>query len=331
MTRRPTRWALSALFLLLIALGACRREETGSETVGAPDDPVAAVQAQAAALRDNDLARFARLSLPPDLYRRSAELWDRRVALAEPADPADAAEYEQLMSRLLADDAEEALMRDLEPKLAQLEAELAGQWPLMQATAGIFLAAAVQASEDLSPEQKAHASELITALLAWLRPELITDRQRARQAIAAAARTARQLDLPTLEQSRALDHEQALAKGSVALAGAKEIARAYGLDLDRALDGMQAELVSQEGDRATVRVRYPLLGTTLAFERAMVRREGGWYAAEDIAQAEAELAQAETELADPAAAAGQDAEGDSAAPAASDPQASMSGADTAAD
>lgn len=295
MTRRPTRWALSALLLLLTALGACRREESATEVVAAPDDPVAAVQAQASALRQNDLPRFARLSLPPDLYERSVELWDQRVAQAEPVDPEDAAEYEQMMSRLLAEDAEESLMRDLEPKLAELDAELAGQWPLMQATAGIFLTAAIQANEDLSPEQKAHASQLVSALMAWLKPELITDRARARQAIAAAVRTARELNLPTLEHSRALKHDEALAKASVAMAGAKDIARAYGLDLDQALDGMRVELVSREGDQATVRIRYPLLGTELDFQRAMVQRDGGWYSAEDIAQAEAELAQAQAE------------------------------------
>ncbi|HLS83126.1 MAG TPA: hypothetical protein VK016_00470 [Arenimonas sp.] len=293
-----------ALLLLLTALSACRRDEAAPEAVTAPDDPVAAVQAQASALRQNDLGRFARLSLPPDLYQRSAELWDRRVAEGEPVDPEDAAEYEQLMSRLLAEDAEEALMRDLEPKLAQLDVELAGQWPLMQATAGIFLAAAIQANEELSPEQKAHASELVTALLAWLEPKLITDRARARQAIGAAVRTARALELPTLEASRALGHEQALAKGSLLLAGAKDITRAYGLDLDEALDGMHAELVSRQEDQATVRIRYPLLGKQLSFERAMVRRDGGWYAAEDIAHAEAELAQAGHESGNDADAAG---------------------------
>lgn len=312
MIRRLPAWGLLALLTLLLALGACRRGEAPAP-VSAPGDPVAAVKAQGEALRANDLLRYRQLSLPGDLRARTRALWDARVARAEPADPADAREYDEMMSRLLAPDAEQALMRDLEPKLVQFEAEAAGQWPLVQATLGIFLNAAVQANEDLTAAEKAHGTEVVASLLAWAQPALFTDRARARQAIEAAVRTARELQLPTLADARALGHDDALAKGGIAFGGAKAIARAYGLDLDAALDGLQAELVSTEGDTATVRVSYPFLGKTIAFEQRMVRRDDGWYSADALAQAEAELAAGEAELAaapasaDPGAAPADDA------------------------
>lgn len=290
MSRRLTAWALLAPLTLVLALGACRREGE-PEALTAPGDPVAAVEARAKALRDNDLAAYGRLSLPPELYARTAARWDEEAARAEPVDPADAEEYNELMSRLLADDAEAALMRDLEPKLKQFESEMAGQWPVMQATAGIFLNAAIQANEDLSEADKAHGLELVSGLMAWAQPALFTDRARARAAITAAVGTARELQLPTLEQARALKHDEAMAKGGIALAGAKAVAKAYDLDFDAALEGVAAELVSSEGDQATVKVSYPLLGKTISFEQEMVRIGEGWYDADTVREAEEALAE----------------------------------------
>ncbi|WP_146907837.1 hypothetical protein [Arenimonas daejeonensis] len=290
MTSRLPAWALFALLSFVIVLGACRREQ--AEPARASGDPVAAVEGLAGALRDNDLVRYSRLSLPPDLHARSEALWLQRQAEAEPPTPEDAAEYEDMMARLMAPDAETALMRDLEPKLAKLETEIAGQWPLMQATASIFLNAMIQANTELSDAEKAHGSEVVASLMAWAQPSLFTDRERARQAVAALSRTARELDLPTLDQARALPMQPALEKGGIALAGAKDVARAYGLDLDRSLDGVRAELVSAEGDQAVVKVSYPLLDKTVSFEMAMQRRDDAWYSAEAVAQAEAELAEA---------------------------------------
>lgn len=291
MIRKPAYRALAALLLTALVLTGCRREQDADLST-VPGDPVAAVQAQAQALRDNDLVRWSKLSLPPELQARSEALWAQRVAEAEPADPEDAREYAEIMARLTAPDAEAALMRDLEPKLAQFEAEVAGQWPLMQATASIFLSAAIEANTELAAAQKTHGRAVADALLDWAQPALITDRGRARQAIAALSATARELELPTLEQARALGYTEALEKGGIALAGLKQASKAYGLDIDASLEGMSAELLSTEGDQATVRVTYPLLGRDVAFEARMQRVGEGWYDADAIAQAEAELAEA---------------------------------------
>ncbi len=300
MIRRLPAWALLALLILLLALGACRRDppEAGPK---APGDPVAAVQDLAKALRDNDLVRYSRLSLPPDLHDRSEALWNARVAAAEPVDDADAAEYDRMMARLTAPDAEAQLNRDVEPRLAKLETEIAGQWPLMQGTALIFLNAAIQANTGLSSAEKVHAGEVVSGMMDWAQPALFTDRERARQAIAVLVDTADQLALPTLAQARALEMMPAMEKGGIALAGFKALAKAYDLDLDRALDGVQAELVSADGDTAQVKVSYPLQGRTVSFPMSMLRRGDGWYSAEAVRETEMELAEAEPAQAAPAA------------------------------
>ncbi|HEX4853935.1 hypothetical protein [Arenimonas sp.] len=300
MTPRLPLRALLALLLFALALVACKRE-TPADQARAPGDPVEAVETMAAALRQNDLVRYGHLSLPPDLHARSAALWDRRAAEAEPASDEDAEKYDRLMARLLAPNAEEDLARDLDQQLARLEQEIGGQWPLMQATATIFLTAAIQANTELSEDEKAHGAEVATQLIDWADPALFTDRERGRQAIAVAVDTARELQLPTLAEARALTHGPAMEKAGIALAGTKSLLRVYGLDLDAMLDGVNAELVSAEGDTATVKVSYPLQGKTVAFEMEMLRRDGAWYGANAIRDAEAELAEAAAEVADAAA------------------------------
>jgi hypothetical protein len=307
MTRRLPAWALLALLSLVLALGACRKD--APEEAKAPGDPVAAVEGLAQALRDNDLVRYSRLSLPPELYARSEALWNRRVAEAAPVDDADAAEYDKMMARLTAPNAEAELTRDLEPKLAKLETEISGQWPMMQATALIFLNAAIQANTELSAEEKAHSNEVVAGLMAWAQPSLFTDRARARVAVAALVDTANALALPTLAQARALPMVPAMEKGGIALAGIKQVTKAYDLDLDRALDGVKAELVSAQGDRAQVKVSYPLLEKTVSFEMEMVRIGDGWYSAQAVRDAEAELAEAGDAGATPTTGAAADAAG----------------------
>lgn len=299
MTRRLTAWALLALLALALVAGGCRKEPE-PVAAKAPGDPVAAVRGLADALRDDDLVRWSRLSLPPDLHARSEQAWVRRQQLAAPPSPEDAEEFRRVMARLTAPDAEQALLRDLEAKLSRFEGEVAGQWPLMQATLKIFVDAAIQANAELTDTQKAHGTAVAHSLMEWAQPALLTDRERARRAVASVSRTARELDLPTLEAARALPMVPALEKGSVALRGLKEVAAIYGLDIDRSLAGVKAEVVSAAGDEATVKVTYPLLDRTHDFEMKMVRRDGGWYSAEAIAEAEADLA----ELAELEAAAG---------------------------
>jgi len=305
MTSRLPAWALLALLTLVLALGACRRE-AAPEPAEAAGDPVAAVEAVAEALRDNDLVRYSHLRLPPELHARTEALWNRRVADAEPIDDEDAQQYDRMMAKLTAPDAEAQLQRELEPQLARFEAEVGGQWPMMQATAAIFLNAAIQANTELSASDKTHATEVVSGLLAWAQPALFTDRARAAEAISALVDTADELDLPTLADVRALPLVPAMEKGGVALAGVKSALKAYGLDLDRSLDGVQAELLSAQGDSARVKVSYPLLDRTVSFEMEMLRRDDAWYSAEAIRAAEAELAEA-GELALPADATAADA------------------------
>ena len=272
------------LLLLAIALGGCRRE------VVAPGDPVAAVKGLAAAVRDNDLVRYSRLSVPPALHARLERRWSENLRLAPAPTAKQRADYARWMRRFTEKQAEAKLYASFDRRMRKIETDMTSQWPLMKATGAIFVTGLVQASPRLSDAEKAHAKALGKALLDWLRPELVADRGRARKAIGHLVDTARDVDLPTLEASRQLEMIPALEHGSRVLKGLKQVGRVYGVDTDAALDRLDARVVDVEGDVATMEVSYPLLGKTIRFPMQLLRRDGRWYSADAVREAEEDLA-----------------------------------------
>jgi hypothetical protein len=121
-------------------------------------------------------------------------------------------------------------------------------------------------------------------------PELVADRARAKQAIAVLADGARELELPTLADTRKLEMRETLDKGSEVLKISKKIARIYGVDANASLAAVQARVLSASGDTATMEVSYPLLGQTVRFQMELLRRDGRWYPADSVRAAEADLA-----------------------------------------
>ena len=306
-----TRIGRAGLLLVLLALAACQREPEA--VPGAPGEPVAAVEALAGALRDGDLKRYAELSLPPAMHARQKALWREQVAAKNPIDDEQARRYAELMAQLTAPDAEATLWAKAEPKLAALEQELGPKWTLGVTMLSGFATTAITASETMSEAEKGHASGVVSALAGWAGDQAqFTDRERAKQALAVAVRTARELDLPDVAAIEALDYDPMLDKAGVAFRGFKDLIAAYGIDADAAMAEVKADVIEIDGPRAVVRVRYPLLGKEVSFEQPMRQIDDGWYR-EDAIEA---LERAIAGLGEPAAAPMSDAPATDAAPAA---------------
>ena len=293
------KWA--GLLLAAALLAACKGEPEAIP--GAPNEPVAAVEALADALRDGDLARYSALSLPPALQAQRAVLWRQQMDAAAPADEANAERYASLMAEMLAPEAEAALWAKAEPRLATMEQELGPRWTMGVTMLSGFASAAIASDERLSEAEKGHASGVLNAFAAWAGDQAaFTNREHARQALAIAVQTARELDLPTVDAMRALDYDPMLEKAGIAFRGAKAMAAVYGLDADAALGEITAEVIELDGARALVRVRYPLLGDEVVFEQPMLQIDGGWYREDAVRELEATLAAAPLALPTSAAA-----------------------------
>ena len=127
------------------------------------------------------------------------------------------------------------------------------------------------------------------AVAGWLQGVRFADRDLARQAIAKTVAAARALELKTLDEARALEFEAAMGKAGIAFRGVKDVLAVYGFDLDQSFSSVKAEVISEEGDQAKVKVDYQILGQPLSFETAMVRIDGRWYGKDTIEQLDKEL------------------------------------------
>jgi hypothetical protein len=279
---------LAVASLLALAVTGCSRDDAAStptSTKAIPTDPAATIEKAAYDLRAGDLVAVVRTAVPPDHYERMRTEWRERVTSNPPSDE-ERTQFAQTMAKFTGPDAEAQLYAELEPQLAQYEAEMAAQMPLMVGMGRGFAMQALQQNESLTAEQKKQAGELLDAVANWLQTARFFDRDLARQAIARTVATARALDLQTLDQVQALEFEQAMQKGGVALRGAYEVLGVYGLKLDETLGSVSATTLSQADDAARVQVAYTVFGQPLSLETDMVRIDDRWYGKDALAEIE---------------------------------------------
>lgn len=270
--------SLAAAGLLSLGLAACGGGDKGAaDPAAATATPDAALKSATTALRQNDIGQFVKLVLPEARYNEVKAKYEAQKAEAGAPDPAEAAEFAEMMGKLTAADAETALMAELEPHLAQFEAELAPQMPMMIGMGRGMAVQGIQQNAEMSEDQKRQATQVVDALGNWLSNVKLADRELAKQAVAKAVATARALDLKTLEQLQALSFDDALAKAGIAFGGLKDVLAVYGFDINAALDSAQIEVLNTEGDTARVKVGYTLLGAAISSEQDMVREAGRWY------------------------------------------------------
>ncbi|PKM14228.1 MAG: hypothetical protein CVV12_15090, partial [Gammaproteobacteria bacterium HGW-Gammaproteobacteria-2] len=134
----------------------------------------------------------------------------------------------------------------------------------------------------------------LAALTGWASTLPLTNRDKAKAAIAAVTETTRNLNLTDIDTLRTISMDDALVKAGTVAAGSKKILAIYGLDVDKALASVSASEVSRDGDTARVKVSYTLLDKPISFEMDMLQRDGRWYSASGITRAETALAAADT-------------------------------------
>jgi hypothetical protein len=153
------------------------------------------------------------------MHAQQKALWRQQVAAKNPVDAEQAQRYAELMAQLTAPDAETALWAKAEPKLVALEQELGPKWTLGVTMLSGFATTAISASETMSEAEKGHATGVVTALAEWAGNQAqFTDRERAKQALGVAVRTARELDLPDVAAIEALEYDPMLEKAGLGIA-----------------------------------------------------------------------------------------------------------------
>jgi len=139
-----------------------------------------------------------------------------------------------------------------------------------------------QQNKELSDTDKQQAIAAINAVAGWVQKTHFTDPELVKKVLAIATKTARDLNLKTLDEAHALDFDQSMAKARIALQGFKEALGVYGFSIDQTLDSVKPEVLSNDGKTANVKVSYTLLGTPLAATTQMLNVDGRWYGKDTI-------------------------------------------------
>jgi hypothetical protein len=280
----------SALALALLAAGCGRdRPATGQ---GAAREPAEEVLVLAAHLRENDLQGFLRAAVPPALQSPLAQAWREgrsRWPLEElPFDH----KLPTMLDTLAAEGADKRLRRDFDRQFANAGSEIRSAANSL----GLFGVKFVENDRALSDNERAHYSQLIRALSDWAQTAKLGDPQRARRSISQLTAAARQTGLRSDEDFTRLGMDRSLARLGPFFGSVKSVLLQYGLDLDKSLDAMQAELVSRQGDVARVRVRYPLAKAEIDTIVELEQVDGRWYLRDYLDHARAAAASASPQL-----------------------------------
>ncbi len=269
-----------AVFGAVALLAACGGDNGGASSSGASaasDTPHGAVLSSAELLRKGDFAALVSASVPPAQLETAKQKFMADLKSEEITEERRA-EFAQTMQRLTAPNAEAEMMAEIRPQLEQLQApEMKAQLPAMIAMGKGFALQAINEDKDMTATQKSQASGVLNAMATWAETGQFAEIDRAERAVSAIVSTARSLPVKTLDEVYALDFNGMMGLFSTAFAGAKDIFKAYDIDLDRTLGSVRAETVSQDGDNANVRVKMEFLGAPLEFDTQMVRVDGRWY------------------------------------------------------
>lgn len=280
--------------LLAFGLSACGEKEASQPASQAAvarqtSDPAKAVEAMAAKLRENNVLEAIQLAVPPAQLDEVRAKFKEAMSKEAPSEE-DRKAYAEQMTQLTGPDAETALYALLEPQLVKFETEMAAQMPMMVGMGQGFVIQSIQASTELNEVQKKEATEAIGAIAGWLQSAKLTDRELAKKGIAIVVKTARSLDLATLDQVRALDFDHAMGKAGIAFGGLKDILALYGLDLNQSLASTKASVTTKGEGTATVSVAYSLLGKPMTSQSDMVEVDGRWYGKDTAEQITKSLA-----------------------------------------
>jgi hypothetical protein len=276
------RRVLPVLVPLLLAtlLVACKREP--EELAGATSEPAATVRELVDHLRRDDLAGFARAAVPPadhavleTAWREDRSRWPlTELPLSQQLVP--------MLATFSAPGSEQALMRDFNRQFARQDRDLRDA----ARSLGLFGVQYLKKEGEYSPTQRVHYTQVVQALSAWAQDAPLADPALARNTINRMAAAARKAGLSSEADLRAAGMDGSLRRLAPVLAETKATFTRYGLPLETTLADLRTGLVEQKGDRATVRIHYPLGNREIDSQVSLERRDGRWYLSDYLRAAE---------------------------------------------
>lgn len=238
-------------------------------------DPSVQLQDLVRQFRSNDLAAIVRGSLPPAHYQTLLDKYEE--ARSKPISDKDRAEFAEGLQKLIAPDAVDQLMAEIEPKMRERAVQSEG---MILMGLGAMNMAVTSPDSDLTEEQRAMLKRALPGIEAWVIETDFFSVDTLRQALTLVADAARRTGISDLDQIRMLSFEQLLAHGGRMLGAGKQAVKLYGIDLDAIVSTARMEVLEVEGDEARVRTTVTVFDAPLHFEQSLVLVEGRWYTKE---------------------------------------------------
>lgn len=238
-------------------------------------DPSVQLQDLVRQFRSNDLAAIVRGSLPPAHYQTLLDKHEE--ARSKPISDKDRADFAEGLQKLIAPDAVDQLMAEIEPKMRERAVQSEG---MILMGLGAMNMAVTSPDSDLTEEQRAMLKRALPGIEAWVIETDFFSVDTLRQALTLVADAARRTGISDLDQIRMLSFEQLLAHGGRMLGAGKQAVKLYGIDLDAIVSTARMEVLEVEGDEARVRTTVTVFDAPLHFEQSLVLVEGRWYTKE---------------------------------------------------
>lgn len=238
-------------------------------------DPSVQLQDLVRQFRSNDLAAIVRGSLPPAHYQTLIDKYEE--ARSKPISDKDRADFAEGLQKLIAPDAVDQLMAEIEPKMRERAVQSEG---MILMGLGAMNMAVTSPDSDLTEEQRAMLKRALPGIEAWVIETDFFSVDTLRQALTLVADAARRTGISDLDQIRMLSFEQLLAHGGRMLGAGKQAVKLYGIDLDAIVSTARMEVLEVEGDEARVRTTVTVFDAPLHFEQSLVLVEGRWYTKE---------------------------------------------------
>ena len=278
-----------ALLVALAAVGiGCSQQNSSAPTTPAAvavatSSPEGTITASVKALRENNVGALLEITLPPAEVAKMKADWTKEMN-KDPVTDEDRKQFADTMTKLTAPDAEAKLYAQIEPQLKEFDAKQAQQMPMMVAMGRGFAQSAIQQSKELTDAQKQQASQLLDAIGNWAQTTHFTDPALVKNAIAAICKTARDLNLKTIDDARALTYDQGMQKAGIILGGVKQVLLVYGLNTDKSLDSVKVDAPVVTGDSAKVKISYVAFDQPFATDSDLVKVDNKWYSKQALDQ-----------------------------------------------
>ena len=268
--------SLSLALLSHAGAAAVQAEKPALSAVSAlPDaaqiDPAVQIMAQLRALRSNDVQALLRSVTDQSGYDALRAKYE--LARAKPISEHDRKEFAESIGKLLAPNAENTLMQEIEPELVKNRPQMAGA--LLMGFGAMQMALAKQ-DDNLTEDQRSALQALVPELQKWASNTDFLSSDLMRKVIRIAINTAKNSGVRSLDDAKALSFEQATQRADQFVLAFKQAALVYGLQLDQILDSVRVQTLKVQGNLASVRSSAVVFGVALSHEHELSFSEGRW-------------------------------------------------------